>query len=115
MASQGTSPALSANLPALAPAPANRTREAPGAGPSAMAHSCRTCAMRKVRCDKSAPTCSTCRKARLDCAYLPLAPRQRKRRLSGDLNVMEKLARYERILREVGILQADGSGRSATA
>lgn len=66
-------------------------------------YSCQTCAKRKVKCDKTKPTCSSCRSRELQCLYQAPPPRRRKRQLSsGDVD--EKLARYERILSEHGLL-----------
>lgn len=66
-------------------------------------YSCQTCAKRKVKCDKIKPTCSSCRSRELQCLYQAPPPRRRKRQLSsGDVD--EKLARYERILSEHGLL-----------
>src|SRR5947209_5351395 len=88
----------------LAPAPPKGSRDGdlPQATPG-MAFSCQTCARRKVKCDKAAPTCSRCRKSALDCVYE--APRPRKRKLSSDL--LEQLARYKRILREHGLMEPE--------
>ena len=60
------------------------------------------CAKRKVRCDKVLPICSSCHKGKLECFYQALLPPRRKRKLSGEVN--EKLARYERILHQHGLL-----------
>ncbi|KAK5659741.1 hypothetical protein OQA88_952 [Cercophora sp. LCS_1] len=109
MATEGASTPKS--FAAIAPTPPGTTREAP----SPMAHSCRTCAMRKVKCDKAAPACSSCRKAKLGCVYQSPAPRRRKRKLSGDLNPIEKLARYERILQQLGVLEGDESASPSAA
>lgn len=75
-----------------------------------MAYTCQTCARRKVRCDKTTPSCSSCRKGKLECLYQAPAPRVRKRRLSDD--ILERLARYERILQEHGLLD-DGTSPPA--
>ncbi|PPJ60123.1 hypothetical protein CBER1_03135 [Cercospora berteroae] len=50
------------------------------------------------------PTCSNCLKSGTDCVYTTPLPRRRKRRLSGD--VSEKLAEYERILKQNGLFPA---------
>ena len=76
-------------------------------GYQAMPYSCQACAKRKVKCDKTAPRCASCRKGELDCIYLAPPPRRRKRKLSNagdDQNLNEKLARYERLLQEHGLL-----------
>ncbi|KAJ5892647.1 hypothetical protein N7504_009338 [Penicillium tannophilum] len=72
---------------------------------SLMPHACQTCAKRKVKCDKVAPTCSRCRKGGLECLYQKIQPRSRRRNISDE--ALEKLARYERILKENGLLDAE--------
>lgn len=70
--------------------------------PEPMPYTCQTCTRRKVKCDKLTPICSTCSKAKLDCTYQAPPPRKRKRKLSGDIN--ERLAYYERLLHQHGLL-----------
>ncbi|KAL2151702.1 hypothetical protein VTH82DRAFT_6800 [Thermothelomyces myriococcoides] len=85
--------------------------------PSRAGYACQTCTRRKVKCDKAVPECSSCRKSKLSCNYEAPRPRTRKRKPSED--VLERLARYERILCEHGLLDpeaaltasADGSAR----
>lgn len=69
-------------------------------------YTCQTCAKRKVKCDKVTPVCSSCHKGKLQCFYQAPLPRRRKRKLSGDVG--ERLARYERILRQHGLLPVNG-------
>ncbi|KAH6614486.1 hypothetical protein B0J18DRAFT_301595 [Chaetomium sp. MPI-SDFR-AT-0129] len=83
----------------LAPAPPGRRQHSPT--PS-MPYTCQTCARRKVRCDKTTPTCSACRKSQLDCRYQAPRPRTGKRKLDED--ILERLARYENILIQHGLL-----------
>ncbi|KAK4035352.1 fungal-specific transcription factor domain-containing protein [Parachaetomium inaequale] len=90
---------------AIAPGPPNADDNGDAARPG-MPYTCQTCAKRKVKCDKAAPTCSTCRKSRLECIYEAPRPRARKRKLSDE--VFERLARYERILRQHGLLELAG-------
>jgi hypothetical protein len=95
---------------AIAPAPANGVSSTGAAGnanspQSVMAYSCQTCAKRKVKCDKVTPRCSSCRRSKLECFYLAPPQRSRKRKLSDD--VLERLARYERILHQYGLLDVD--------
>ncbi|KAK1772800.1 fungal-specific transcription factor domain-containing protein [Phialemonium atrogriseum] len=94
---------------AIAPAPAGARSTDPGANGDlpqpTMPYTCQTCAKRKVKCDKATPICSSCRKGKLECFYQAPLPRWRKRKLSGDIN--ERLARYERILRQHGLLPED--------
>lgn len=74
-----------------------------------MPYACLTCTRRKVKCDKLSPICSTCLKSKLKCSYQAPPPRKGKRKMSGDLN--DKLAFYERILQQHGLLTGDpGSG-----
>ncbi|KAJ5976362.1 hypothetical protein N7481_010069 [Penicillium waksmanii] len=71
-----------------------------------MPQACQTCAKRKVKCDKVAPICSRCRKGGFECIYQTTTqPRSRKRKVSDE--ALEKLARYERILQENGLLDAE--------
>ena len=72
----------------------------------AMPYSCQSCAKRKVKCDKAAPRCSACQKGELDCCYQAPLPRRRKRKLSSG-NVYERLAQYEKLLHEHGLLPPD--------
>lgn len=69
-------------------------------------YNCLTCAKRKVKCDKTKPGCSSCASRGLQCVYQAPPPRRRKRQLSGG-DVYEKLAQYERILSEHGLLPQD--------
>ena len=92
-------------LIAIAPAaPGSCNQDSSNVQP-AMPYTCQTCAKRKVRCDKASPICSTCRRSKLECIYEAPRPRTRKRKLSGD--VIERLARYERLLRQHGLLDSD--------
>ncbi|KAI1383437.1 mitogen-activated protein kinase [Hypoxylon trugodes] len=88
---------------AIAPAPTGESSST-SHGATTMSHACQSCAKRKVKCDKIVPTCSSCRRSKLQCSYEEPPPRQRKRKLSGD--VLERLARYECILRDHGLLDA---------
>lgn len=86
---------------AIAPAPTSKDSRLPIA-PESMQYACQTCTRRKVKCDKLSPVCSTCAKSKLECSYQAPPPRKRKRRLSVGPN--EKLARYERMLQQHGLL-----------
>ena len=66
-----------------------------------MPYTCVTCAKRKVKCDKSGPPCSTCRKGRHECQYEAPAPRKRKRKALDDVH--ERLERAEDLLRQHGL------------
>ncbi|KAL1303783.1 hypothetical protein AAFC00_007120 [Neodothiora populina] len=70
-----------------------------------MPFACQACVKRKVRCDKASPICSSCRKGSMECIYRAPPPRRQKRKLSYD--VEERLARYEQILGQHGLLPQD--------
>jgi hypothetical protein len=94
---------------AIAPRPAKASSTdlgATGDSPQrTMPYTCRTCAKRKVKCDKT-PICFSSRQSKLECFYQALGPpRRQKRKLSGDVN--ERLARYESILNQHGLLPKD--------
>ncbi|RHZ47424.1 putative C6 transcription factor [Aspergillus thermomutatus] len=67
-----------------------------------MRFNCQACVRKKIKCDKAVPTCSSCRKAKLQCVYQAPLPRKRKRSQVED--VYERLARYERILKDNNLL-----------
>ncbi|KAK1756545.1 putative C6 transcription factor [Echria macrotheca] len=98
-------------LPAIAPAPPDLIKTSP----APMAHSCRTCARRKVKCDKAVPACSACRRTKIECIYQTPAPasRGRKRKLGSGLSPLEKIAEYERVLEQLGVLDSTASPSSA--
>ncbi|KAJ5720829.1 uncharacterized protein N7483_008763 [Penicillium malachiteum] len=70
-----------------------------------MRHACQACAIRKLRCDKISPACSKCLKTRRECSYE--SPRARKKKLNDDL--LRKVARYESILAQHGLLDTANS------
>ncbi|KAF7561104.1 hypothetical protein G7046_g3023 [Stylonectria norvegica] len=99
----------------IAPAPANGPGSIIGdvneqSPCAAMPYTCLNCAKRKVKCDKATPKCSSCRKTMLECLYQAPQSRWRKRKMSDD--VLEKLARYENILHQHGLLDAARSPAS---
>lgn len=59
---------------------------------------CTVCQQRKVKCDRNLP-CSNCVKSRVKCIPATLAPRQRRRRFS-ERALIERIRRYEDLLRE---------------
>jgi len=98
------------DLRAIAPTPASDGKS-PSLGVYAssqpglhMPYTCQTCAKRKVKCDKSTPICSSCRRGKLDCFYQAPPPRARKRKFDDD--VLDKLVKYESILQQHGLLPA---------
>ncbi|KAF3762012.1 C6 transcription factor domain protein [Cryphonectria parasitica EP155] len=78
-----------------------------------MPYNCQLCVRRKVKCDRTVPTCSSCVKSKQKCVYqAPPKPRRRKRRhdeteasSTPEEDLHERLARYEHILRENGLLE----------
>lgn len=97
-----------------------------------MPYNCQPCVRRKVKCDRTVPTCSACVKTKQQCLYqAPPKPRRKKRKGTDDVllheeeaddgsqqapaaneDVHERLARYERILRGNGLLDANGNATS---
>ncbi|KAM0249565.1 hypothetical protein ACHAQJ_008994 [Trichoderma viride] len=70
---------------------------------STMPYTCQQCVRRKVKCDKTLPSCSSCGLGEFECVYrAPNPPRPRKRKRNEDVH--ERLMRYERILQENGLL-----------
>ncbi|KAI8627228.1 mitogen-activated protein kinase [Xylariaceae sp. FL1651] len=89
----------------LAVAPATSGISAPQS--SLTTNSCQPCARRKVKCDRVAPTCAGCARRKEDCVYQAPPPRRPRKRTRLSLEDMhERLARYERTLREHGLLSA---------
>lgn len=86
-----------------------------------MPYNCQPCVRRKVKCDRSTPICSSCVKSKQDCFYqAPPKPRRKKRKaddasdnnddkLKEDDDLRDRLARYEHILRENGLLSTADS------
>ncbi|KAI3325636.1 mitogen-activated protein kinase [Xylariaceae sp. AK1471] len=96
----------------IAPAPAPET----SSPQTIITYNCQPCVRRKVKCDRSTPTCSSCARRKESCVYqAPQPPRPRKRKPPStpveEEGVYERLARYERMLREHGLLSltADSS------
>ena len=59
---------------------------------------CVLCQQRKVKCDRKVP-CGNCVKADLQCVPAALLPRQRRRRFP-ERDLLERLRRYESLLRQ---------------
>lgn len=77
-----------------------------GSHSGTMPYTCQICSRRKVKCDKTIPECLRCSKSKTKCIYQAPPPRQlRKRKHIED--VYERLARYEKILKENGLLPED--------
>ncbi|KAJ5701847.1 hypothetical protein N7488_009395 [Penicillium malachiteum] len=91
----------------IAPAPPSSGHGA--FSPEIMTCTCRTCAKRKVKCDKVSPACSRCLKGRLECSYEVTQPRARKRKPSDSDYLLQKVARYESILAQHGLLDTANS------
>ncbi|KAF7176403.1 hypothetical protein CNMCM7691_002532 [Aspergillus felis] len=90
----------------IAPAPA-RAPSVNMADLTTMGFNCQACVRKKIKCNRAVPACSSCSKAKLQCAYQAPLPRKRKRSHSEDM--YERLARYERILKENNLLPAASS------
>ena len=77
--------------------------------------SCSTCQQRKVKCDKAQPSCSNCAKHRTSCVYIAPALPVRKKRKSPEEELVDRLRRYERLLRAHGISTDDDPDRASTS
>lgn len=88
--------------PAASNANASHTQKNGGDEEPHMQFTCVTCARRKVKCDKTGPPCSTCKKARQECYYQEPPPRKRKRKPVDELQ--ERLDKYEKLLKQNGII-----------
>ncbi len=73
----------------------------PARKPSA-AYSCSRCFERKVKCDKKQP-CTACVRHNVDCVFRSLPPQKRRKQLSPDQALLDRLNRYESLLRQQGI------------
>lgn len=77
------------------------TTSAPRAD-SPRTYSCLLCQQRKVKCDKKDP-CSACSKARVICNFRPPATPRRRKKRSHEEELLERLDRYEQLLKNAGI------------
>ncbi|KAJ4411327.1 hypothetical protein N0V82_009016 [Gnomoniopsis sp. IMI 355080] len=103
-------------------------------------YNCQPCVRRKIKCDRIVPACAACVKAKQDCIYqAPPKPRRGKKRKGsavtleggqedaataatdaakddGELLLLRgRLAQYERVLRENGLLDAvEANGTSSS-
>ncbi|KAJ5088778.1 hypothetical protein N7456_012394 [Penicillium angulare] len=65
-------------------------------------HSCALCQQRKVRCDQQKP-CTNCIRAHVECKTLPPQPTRRKKRKLQEDDLIERLRRYEDLMRRNGV------------
>ncbi|KAI1325392.1 mitogen-activated protein kinase [Xylariaceae sp. FL0255] len=98
-------------MPTLAPAPlppnGSTAEPTPPQQANLMPFNCQPCVRRKVKCDRLKSGCSSCARRECPCFYqAPAPPRARKRRPLPREDVHERLARYERILKENGLLSS---------
>lgn len=63
---------------------------------------CKLCQQRKLKCDRKFP-CEKCTKSRAQCVPATLAPRHRRRRRFPERELLERLRRYEGLLRQHNI------------
>ncbi|RVD82124.1 uncharacterized protein DFL_006558 [Arthrobotrys flagrans] len=77
---------------------------APSAGtsssPKPHAFNCVVCKNRKVKCDRQVP-CSTCTKLNVECQYVEPGPRKKRKSSSKHENLVQRLNRYEELLKQV--------------
>ncbi|KAL4742942.1 putative fungal-specific transcription factor [Aspergillus similis] len=99
-----------ASLVPIAPAPREPphvdVRNDPRTGLTKMRFNCQSCVRKKIKCDRVAPTCSSCGKAKLDCVYQAPQPRTKRKRSQSE-DVYARLARYERILQDNNLLPSE--------
>ncbi|KAL2827491.1 putative fungal-specific transcription factor [Aspergillus pseudoustus] len=90
----------------IAPAPkSNGPEEQEPDADATKPFNCQLCVRKKIKCDRTYPACSSCRKAKVQCVYQAPLPRKRKRPPLE--NVYDRLARYERILKENNLLSRE--------
>ncbi|KAL4755054.1 hypothetical protein BDW72DRAFT_164968 [Aspergillus terricola var. indicus] len=95
-------------------------RHGPLTGLTKMRFNCQSCVRKKIKCDRAAPTCSSCGKARLECVYQAPPPRAKRKRSQSE-DVYARLKQYERILQDNNLLPSepvtckDSCGESSTS
>lgn len=72
-------------------------------GPTRPVQSCQFCRRRKIRCDKSTPSCTQCLKANTDCIY-PM--RKSRSQVSSLPNTASSQVREEQLLKRIGKLES---------
>ncbi len=106
MASKGVAATMSTALPMSEPS----TMSTPDISLSAPSPSsklpkpqrvlaCIRCQQRKVKCDRRFP-CGNCKKSRVQCVPATLTPRSRRRRRFPERELLERLRKYEDLLRQ---------------
>jgi hypothetical protein len=80
----------------------NATDQTPSSSSSRPTYSCVRCSDRKVKCDRQYP-CSACVRHNVQCIFrAPPSPRRKPKR-AKDLNLKERLKRYEALLQNLGV------------
>ncbi|KAJ0415223.1 fungal-specific transcription factor domain-containing protein [Aspergillus carlsbadensis] len=102
---------MSSRLVPIAPAPTSAPLEEHNTT-AGKPFNCQSCVRKKIKCDRNQPGCSGCTKAKLACIYQAPLPRKRKRPPLDD--IYDRLARYERILKENSLLPVDTADDPAT-
>ncbi|EPS43041.1 hypothetical protein H072_2977 [Dactylellina haptotyla CBS 200.50] len=64
------------------------------------AFNCVVCKNRKVKCDRQMP-CATCAKLNVECQYVEPGPRKKRKSSSKHENLVQRLNRYEELLKQV--------------
>jgi hypothetical protein len=100
VASVASRPVPIAPAPVRTPSIAGQDSHSPEL--TTMSFNCQACVRKKIKCDKTVPTCLRCSKAKLQCTYQ--APASRKRQRSQIEDMEERLAQYERILHDNNLL-----------
>ncbi|KAK6359222.1 hypothetical protein TWF696_000386 [Orbilia brochopaga] len=68
--------------------------------PKPRSFNCIVCKNRKVKCDRQMP-CSTCAKLNFECQYIEPGPRKKRKSSSKHENLMQRLNKYEELLKQV--------------
>ena len=80
----------------------NAADQTPSSSSSRPTYSCVRCSDRKVKCDRQYP-CSACVRHNVQCVFRAPPPPRRRPKRAKDLNLKEKLKRYEGLLQNLGV------------
>ncbi|KAL4968448.1 Zn(II)2Cys6 transcription factor [Aspergillus stella-maris] len=94
----------------VAIAPASAASHPSDTDSTEMGFNCQPCVRKKIKCNRAVPVCSGCHRSNHQCIY-QAPPRRKRKRDQGHHpeDMYERLARYERILRDNKLLPVDES------
>ena len=78
------------------------TNLSPSSSSSRPTYSCVRCSDRKVKCDRQYP-CNACVRHGVQCVFRAPPPPRRKPKRAKELNLKERLKRYEGLLQDLGV------------